>query len=80
MTRQAMTAQFYRQDAFPAPNPTRPGANVTHLRPSLQRQQEKERDTKRAARFARRPLVMFFLLSLQCRARLGQISPPGGSG
>ena len=65
MTRLAMTAQFYRQDALPAPNPTQLEANVTHSCTTLQRQQENERVTKRAARFARRPLVMFFLLSLQ---------------
>ena len=28
---------------------------------------------KRVARFARRPLVMFFLLSLQCHAQEGQV-------
>ena len=41
--------------------------------PEKQQQQEEERVTKRAARFARRPLVMF-LLSQQCRAQLCQVS------
>ena len=65
VTRLAMTAKFYTQDAFLTPNPTHPGANVTHLCTSLQRQQEKHH--KRAAREARRPLCdpFFFLLSLQ---------------
>ena len=45
---------------------------------AIGRQQDKERVTKRAARFARRPLVMFFLLSLQCRAQLGKVNPQVG--
>ena len=79
LTRPALTAQFYRPDALPAPiKRDLPGANVTHFCTSLQPQQEKERVTKRAARFARRPLVMFLLLSLQCRAQMCQVSPPVG--
>ena len=65
VTRSATTAQFHKRKAIAVPNPTRPGANVTHLRTSLQRQQEKHH--KRAARFVRRPLrdACFFLLPLQ---------------
>ena len=36
LTRQAMTAQFYRQDAFPAPNLTRPAPNLTQPWTKLQ--------------------------------------------
>ena len=35
---------------------------------------KKRKGHKRAARFARRPLVMFFLLSLGCRALFGRVS------
>ena len=34
----------------------------------------KRKVTKRAARFARRPRVMFFLLSVQCHEQLCQVS------
>ena len=40
LARPATTAQFYRQDALPAPNPTHLGANLAQLRTTLQRQQE----------------------------------------
>ena len=49
LARRAATARFYRQDAFPAPDPPRLGANLTQLRTTLQRQQEKQL-TQRAAR------------------------------
>ena len=42
-----MTAQFYKQDAFPVPNLTHPWANVTHLCTTPQRQREKERVAKK---------------------------------
>ena len=76
----ATTAQFYTEDALPAPNPTRPGANVTLLCATSWRQQEKERVAKRAVRFARRPLVMFFLLSLRCCAQMCHVSPQDALG
>ena len=67
----SMTAQFYRQDVVTA-------ANLTHVGLTWHKHARHCSDSKTEtglARFARRPLVMSFLLSLQCRACLCQVNP-----
>ena len=59
-----------------APNLSSLRAQLTALRATLQ--QEEDRVHKPAARVVRRPLMMFVLLSMQCRALGGQGNPQRG--
>ena len=69
-----MTAQFYKQDAHMRPNLTIRGPNLARTSVTAVKA-KKRKGHKRAAREEGRPMVIFVLLSLQCRAPFGQVSP-----
>ena len=70
---------WHRRDSMethiPRTGPDAKGVNQTQMYLSMQRQQDEERVTSGVAR---RPLVMFFLLSLRCRSESGQVRPQVG--
>ena len=76
MAKLTMTAQFCKQDALSGPDDPTSGLPGTSLRGTTVASRKTSHE--RMARFARRPLVMSFLTSLQCHVDLCQVSPTLG--